>query len=134
MLGKRENESGGQPGARGGGLGFALKNPGVGRGTAAVAQAHARAVAESRGGEDDTDKRARAVSGWAQAQAHGNGWRGCWAERPRRAAGPVVGGPSGEKGRGASGLKTRKEGEKRKRILFLFIFQTNFPKAFSNNF
>ena len=32
-------------------------------GAAAVAQAHARAVAESRGGEDGADKRARVVSG-----------------------------------------------------------------------
>jgi len=65
---------------------------------------------------------------------------GCLA----RLLGRAAAGPSGEKGEGSwaggcqekktRGPKTRKEGEKRKRILFLFIFQTNFPKAFSNNF
>jgi len=81
---------------------------------------------EARGDEDGTDKRGPGVSGrarggmggclvrrWASAAA---GPSGCWAERG--------------KGRGASGPKTRKEGEKKKKNSF--PFSNDFPNFIFN--
>ena len=70
-------------------------------------------------GEDGADKRAR-----ASAAGHGGAWavawRGCWAERPRRAARPVI---AREKARGP---KTRKGGDDH----FSFLFSKQFfPKS-----
>jgi len=69
--GARETRGGGarlrfKEARRGEGRSHDARRPGA----AAVAQAHARAVAESRGGQDGADKRARVVNGWT---------RGAWA-------------------------------------------------------
>jgi len=84
------------------------------------------------------DRRGPGVSGWARAQARGNGWR---PSGPAGLAGPNGrGARPGWRGYGA-GLRCWAAGkemamgpkvqEERERGIFLFFFfQTNFPKAF----
>jgi len=106
-------------------------------------QRQARAVAEPRGEEDGLTRGARASAAGEKGAAAvtwcgaGLARLGCW-----RVAGPSGkrGGElgwgwcwaAGKKGRGASGPNARKEGEKKKRILFLFptIFQISFSIRF----
>ena len=96
------------------------------------ADTRARAVSGC-GREDDAAAVARVKLGWrgllGRARRAAGGWR--WAERGKRGGELGWGGKGrGELGRRLPGNSSRAENKEGEEVfIFLFIFQTNFPKG-----